>query len=41
MLGNFMSLFSTAEFSFDIIVFKNISFKNMSRVSNSMTPDNA
>ena len=36
-----MSLFSAAEFSFEIVAFKNISFMNTSRVSNSVIPDNA
>ena len=40
MLGNYMSLLSSAEFSFKKIVLK-MSFSNTSSVSNSMDPDNA
>ena len=34
-------LLSSAEFSFEIIFSKNMSFRNTSRFSNSMDPDNA
>ena len=40
MLGNFMSLLSSAEFSFERTLLK-LSFSNTSRVSNSIDPDNA
>ena len=36
-----MSLLSSAEFFLEIIVFKRVSFMNMSRVSNNVDPDNA
>ena len=39
MLGNFMSLFSSADF-FSRELLSKISFRNMNRVSNSMDPDN-
>ena len=41
MLGSFMSLLPSAEFSLQIIVFKNLSFRRRSRMSNSMDLDNA
>ena len=41
MLDSFMLLLPSAEFSFDINCFQNISFRSTSRVSNSMDPDNA
>ena len=41
MLGNFMSLLPSAEFSFEINCCQNISFMSTIRVSNSMDQDNA
>ena len=40
MLDNFMWLLSSATFSVETFVFKNIPFRNTNRVSNSMGPDN-